>query len=237
MPSTMEVRELFFPTSSQHDAYVEIRRILQQARESVTVVDPYIDRSIFLLLGAYEMPVTSVRVLTYKYPGDFFARDHQVSGSTSESQDRDAHHQGISRSIDPIIRALGYQKEAYFSLAREKHLKVLDKDLFIDYSMTLWSQNFRLFEAKKVQRKRMAFSHNDLNQALQYATHPEINAALVVLCDGRIIDVYDREVSVVDRVLRVRSRSVERGIRQAEGAARDPLTRQGIRSGNQHEPP
>ena len=43
--------------------------------------------------------------------------------------------------IDPIIRALGYQKETYFSLAREKHLKVLDKDLFIDYSMTLWSQN------------------------------------------------------------------------------------------------
>lgn len=105
--------------------------------------------------------------------------------------------------IDPIIRALGYQKETYFSLAREKHLKVLDKDLFIDYSMTLWSQNFWLIEAKKVQRKRMAFSHNDLNQALQYATHPEINAALVVLCDGRIIDVYDREVSVVDRVLRV----------------------------------
>ncbi len=105
--------------------------------------------------------------------------------------------------IDPIIRALGYQKETYFSLARKKHLKVLDKDLFIDYSMTLWSQNFWLIEAKKVQRKRMAFSHNDLNQALQYATHPEINAALVVLCDGRIIDVYDREVSVVDRVLRV----------------------------------
>lgn len=71
MPSTMEVRELFFPTGSQHDAYVEIRRVLQQARESVTVVDPYIDRSIFLLLGAYEMPVTSVRILTYKYPGDF----------------------------------------------------------------------------------------------------------------------------------------------------------------------
>lgn len=105
--------------------------------------------------------------------------------------------------IDPVIRVLGYAKETYFSTQREKHLKVADGDLFIDYRMTLWSQAFWIIEAKKVKRKPLKFTAAELQQALLYAVHPEIDAALVVLCDGRVFEVYDRDESVTKPAARV----------------------------------
>jgi hypothetical protein len=105
--------------------------------------------------------------------------------------------------IDPVVRILGYQKDTYFSLQREKPLKVLDGDLSIDYNMTLWTEAFWVIEAKKVKRKPLKFITSELQQALQYAVHPEINAALVVLCDGRVFEVYDREESVTKPAARV----------------------------------
>jgi len=71
MPSSAAVSELFFPTGSQHDAYVEIRRIFRQAHKSIMVVDPYVDGTIFTLLGSEAMSATSLRILTRRYPGDF----------------------------------------------------------------------------------------------------------------------------------------------------------------------
>lgn len=105
--------------------------------------------------------------------------------------------------IDPVIRILGYAKETYFSTQREKHLKVADRNLFIDYRMTLWSQSFWIIEAKKVKRKPLKFTSTELQQALLYAVHPEIDAALVVLCDGRVFEVYDRDESVTQPAARV----------------------------------
>jgi hypothetical protein len=105
--------------------------------------------------------------------------------------------------IDPVIRVLGYAKETFFSTQREKHLKLGDGDLFIDYRMTLWSQAFWIIEAKKVKRKSLKFTSKDLQQALLYAAHPEIDAALVVLCDGRVFEVYDRDESVTQPAARV----------------------------------
>ena len=71
IPSSAEVSELFFPTRSQHDAYVEIRRIVRQAQKSIAVVDPYVDGTIFTLLGSEGLAATSVRILTHRCPGDF----------------------------------------------------------------------------------------------------------------------------------------------------------------------
>ncbi|MFW3898893.1 hypothetical protein [Pseudomonas bharatica] len=105
--------------------------------------------------------------------------------------------------IDPVIRILGYAKETYFSTQREKHLKVAGGDLFIDYKMTLWSEAFWIIEAKKVKRKTLKFTSKELQQVLLYAAHPEIDAALVVLCDGRVFEVYDRDESVTQPVARV----------------------------------
>lgn len=105
--------------------------------------------------------------------------------------------------IDPVVRILGYKKETYFSLVREKHLKLLDADMFIDYNMTLWSEAFWVIEAKKVKRDELRFIAAELQQTLRYAAHPEINAALLVLCDGRVFEVYDREESLVNPAARV----------------------------------
>lgn len=70
-PDAEPLRELFFPTQSQHDAYVEIRRILQAAKKSITVVDPYLDQTIFTLLASTLQPEMTIRLLTSKVPADF----------------------------------------------------------------------------------------------------------------------------------------------------------------------
>jgi len=71
VPESAEVSELFFPTGSQHDAYVEIRRIVQQAQSSISLVDPYVDGTIFTLLANVKESVLAIRILTHKFPPDF----------------------------------------------------------------------------------------------------------------------------------------------------------------------
>lgn len=110
--------------------------------------------------------------------------------------------------IDPVVRILGYRKEHYFSLNREKNLKFLDKDCYIDYEMTLWSESFWVIEAKKAKRKAPKFNRKELEQALCYASHPQVNAALMVLCDGRLFEIYDREESLAKPIERVEVRNL-----------------------------
>jgi hypothetical protein len=71
IPASLDVRELFFPDQTQHDAYVEIRTILQQARKSVLLVDPYIDESILTLLGTCASAGMEFQILSAKLPSDF----------------------------------------------------------------------------------------------------------------------------------------------------------------------
>jgi hypothetical protein len=71
IPSDDDVRELFFPPKSQHDAYVEIRGILQRAATTIIVVDPYIDSSILRLVGSFVKSGMNLRLLTSRLPGDF----------------------------------------------------------------------------------------------------------------------------------------------------------------------
>jgi hypothetical protein len=113
-------------------------------------------------------------------------------------------------TITPIVRALGYKKGSTFSVGRERKLSILNKHLFVDYNVTLFSENFWLIEAKKPNRKQQAFKYDDLWQAVQYAIHPEVNAALVVLIDGHKIEVFDREASLAAPVLRVEQKHLVR---------------------------
>jgi hypothetical protein len=106
--------------------------------------------------------------------------------------------------IDPIVRILGYDKGSIFSIDLEKKIGFLEKGKFIDYKMTLWKENFWLIEAKRPRPGKTAFEYADLAQAVEYAIHPEVNAALVVLCDGEKFEVFDRELSLTAPVLRVR---------------------------------
>jgi hypothetical protein len=65
------VRELFFPDGRHHDAYVEIRGIMQGASTSIDIIDPYVDGSTLKLLTACAKPGMRFRLLTSKYPADF----------------------------------------------------------------------------------------------------------------------------------------------------------------------
>jgi hypothetical protein len=69
-PDSAPVRELFFPKQSQHDAYVEIRGILQTATKSITIVDPYMDQTLLTLLASLQ-PGMTIRLLTSRLPIDF----------------------------------------------------------------------------------------------------------------------------------------------------------------------
>ncbi len=71
VPDSAPVRELFFPKQSQHDAYVEIRGILQTATKSIAIVDPYIDQTLLTLLASSLQPEMTIRLLTSKLPTDF----------------------------------------------------------------------------------------------------------------------------------------------------------------------
>jgi len=70
-PAKADVRELFFPKESQHDAYVEIRAKLQQAKQSITIVDPYIDGSVLTLLAELAATGIKIQLLTAHLPKDF----------------------------------------------------------------------------------------------------------------------------------------------------------------------
>jgi hypothetical protein len=112
--------------------------------------------------------------------------------------------------IDPITRILGYDKGTIFSADLGHALKFLGTNRFPDYQFKLWNANFWLIEAKKPLFEQEAFDYKDLAQAIEYSVHPDVNAALVVLCDGLIIEIFDREVSVDTPVLRVRREELRR---------------------------
>jgi hypothetical protein len=66
-----KLREAFFPAGAEHTAYVEIRRILQRATQSIDIIDGYLNGTIFSMLGTLEGKSLRVQLLTAKPPKDF----------------------------------------------------------------------------------------------------------------------------------------------------------------------
>lgn len=63
--------EMFFPKGAVHEAYIEVRGILEQAREEIRIIDPYIDGSLLSMLTILKQPMR-VSILTgHRLPGDF----------------------------------------------------------------------------------------------------------------------------------------------------------------------
>jgi hypothetical protein len=112
--------------------------------------------------------------------------------------------------IDPIVRILGYDKNTIFSADLEHPLKFLGRNLFPDYKVALWNENFWLIEAKRPKPQLLAFEYEELAQVIEYSIHPSINAALVALCDGVKFEVFDREVSVEAPMLTVEIKNLVR---------------------------
>ena len=69
-PAKQRVRELFFPPNTQHDSYVEIRKIARDARHSVRIVDPYLYETLFNLFSHVDESL-KIELLTNKLPRDF----------------------------------------------------------------------------------------------------------------------------------------------------------------------
>jgi hypothetical protein len=114
--------------------------------------------------------------------------------------------------IDPIVRILGYQKGQSYSVDREKYIPFRGKKKYIDYSITLWEKNFWLIEAKKPNPKQPEFNYDELRQAVEYSVHPEIDAVLIVLCDGIKIEVFDRDQSLLDSILNIPINNIRENI-------------------------
>jgi hypothetical protein len=63
-------KQHFFRAGTQHDAFVQIREILSGATSEVTIVDSYVDETLWQLLSNVPTSVR-IRVLTDKMKGDF----------------------------------------------------------------------------------------------------------------------------------------------------------------------
>lgn len=114
--------------------------------------------------------------------------------------------------VSHLLTVLGYDKQSNFSIDRDKGLQLLGRKNFPDYSLTLWSENFWLIEAKRPGRIGTSFKAEDVRQAVGYAVHPEINAALAVICDGRSIAIFDREESLLEPIVTVKITELSQNI-------------------------
>lgn len=62
--------QVFLPAGSHHDAYVEVRKLCSAATQSITIVDSYVDDTLWPLLK--NLPVTTaIRILTTQMKSDF----------------------------------------------------------------------------------------------------------------------------------------------------------------------
>ncbi len=62
--------QVFLPAGSQHDAYVEIRKMVQCSSREVFIIDPYVDQTLWPLLTNVAK-TCKIRVLTGHLKGDF----------------------------------------------------------------------------------------------------------------------------------------------------------------------
>jgi len=112
--------------------------------------------------------------------------------------------------MEPLVRALGYlpadvsaSQEESLPLPEEKEKKKKHKNKPSENSPKLWKEDFWLMEARRPKPNEEAFPQEALKQALASACHPALNAALVVLCDGVKIEVFERETSVTEPALSI----------------------------------
>ena len=64
-----ETREVFFPKGSPWDAFVVLRNLFTEAKQSITIVDAYCDKTVFQLLQGCSMDALRLRVLCGRHAG------------------------------------------------------------------------------------------------------------------------------------------------------------------------
>ncbi|HLV95226.1 MAG TPA: hypothetical protein VKS44_08560 [Candidatus Acidoferrales bacterium] len=63
-------KQVFVPSGSQHDAYIQIRTIIQQGTKEVFIIDPWVDETLWPLLTNVSAGC-AVRILGEHLKGDF----------------------------------------------------------------------------------------------------------------------------------------------------------------------
>lgn len=103
--------------------------------------------------------------------------------------------------IRPLLTLLGYRKENDYAVSTETDfklhkafLRVGSKRIRLDYISNIRKQYFWLIEAKDGNPEhRGGFSEADVAQAYFYSLHPEINCRYFAVCNGWLINLYDRD--------------------------------------------
>jgi len=70
VPMSADANQVYLPAGSQHDAYVELRKIVQLAKNDLLIVDPYVDETLWELLTNVQATV-KLRILTREMKNDF----------------------------------------------------------------------------------------------------------------------------------------------------------------------
>lgn len=98
--------------------------------------------------------------------------------------------------ITQLLSFLGYSKNTIHDITREKslvlsqpYIRLGRKQVRVDYVPSIRLKSFWILEAKPGSVPHM--SKGDLLQAYLYATHPEIQAQYIVLCNGCYLEIYD----------------------------------------------
>ena len=88
-----EVREMFFPKGSEWDAFVAIRDVLDKARSSIMLVDPFCDSTFFGILHSSAARPKSIHLLCRKNPAALkaeaqaFGAQHKIDIELRTSSD------------------------------------------------------------------------------------------------------------------------------------------------------
>ena len=86
--------QVFLPAGSTHDAYVEIRKVIQVATSEIMLIDSYVDGTLWTLLTNVP-PAAKIRIMTMSMKSDFalerrkFASQH---GNTIEVRKTPPYH-------------------------------------------------------------------------------------------------------------------------------------------------
>lgn len=71
VPGSSPIRELLLTQGTEYDSYRAIKQVIQEAKQSIAIVDPYLDGTIFTMLATSCAPALSIKLLTAKVPTDF----------------------------------------------------------------------------------------------------------------------------------------------------------------------
>lgn len=143
VPMSADSNQVYLPAGSQHDAYVELRKIVQLAKNDLLIVDTYVDGTLWELLTNVQATV-KLRILTQQMKSDFRLEARKFTAqhghkievrTTSKYHDRFIIADGLrSWHIGASIKDAGNKAFAFSELLRPELVKFVIADSEIQWS-------------------------------------------------------------------------------------------------------